>query len=286
NSLSVSSPSLELSGNQQIQMFFGTNDQVYDGGLLTICKTYTNTTDWVDIGQSACSIGAAQQSTAQVGSITSSLSGPTSFNSFSYFTLGRLNGTGKNPLPIKLLDFTAVPNGEKVDLAWETATEIDNAYFTVEKSKDGNSNSFTKVIDVPGAGNSNVARDYAEVDYQPYSGVSYYRLKQTDKNGNYTYSNIVPVNFDVNQNMVICPNPVTANTTGVGLKVTGYSGGQQVIVVLRDVQGREFLTTVLVTVDNNNIPIKIEGTETLLPGTYIVTASSNNKIYNSKLVVK
>ncbi len=53
-----------------------------------------------------------------------------------------------------------------------------------------------KVIDVPGAGNSTTLRDYAETDYQPYTGTSYYRLKQTDKNGVFTYSSIVPVNFN------------------------------------------------------------------------------------------
>ncbi len=57
-------------------------------------------------------------------------------------------------------------------------------------------------------------------------------------------------------------------------------------MVLRDIQGREFLTTVLLTTENNQTPIKIDGTETLLPGVYIVTATSNDKIYNSKLLVK
>ena len=288
NSLSVSQPTLEINTTAanlpQVTLSFDADDQVYDGGLLTVCKTlYTDANGWYDIGQGTTTIGSSQQSTAQVGSITSSTSGPTAFNSFSYFTLGRLLGSGKNPLPIKLLDFTAIPDGEKVDLKWETVTEINNAYFTVEKSKDGIN--FTKVIDVPGAGNSTSLRDYAETDYQPYSGTSYYRLKQTDNNGAFTYSSIVPVNFNPQQNIIICPNPIIANTTGTGIKLVGYQN-QQVVVVLRDVQGREFLTTVLLTTENNQTPIKIEGTETLLPGVYIVTATSNDKIYNSKLIVE
>ncbi len=283
NSVSVSTPTLELSGNQQIQMFFGANDQVYDGGLLTVCKTYTNTTDWVDIGQSACSIGALQFAVPQVGSITSSLAGPTAFNSFSYFTLGRLLGAGKNPLPIQLLTFNAVPNGEKVDITWETAIEQNNAYFTIEKSKDGVN--FTKLIDVPGAGNSTTYKNYAETDYQPYTGTSYYRLKQTDYNNNYKYFNIVPVNFNgVQQSIIVCPNPIIANTTGTSIKLVGYQN-QEVIVVLRDIQGREFLTTVLLTVDTDKA-FKVDGTESLPAGTYIVTASSNDKIYNYKLLVR
>ncbi|MHB8401938.1 MAG: hypothetical protein ACYDCN_07975, partial [Bacteroidia bacterium] len=210
NSVSVASPTLELSGNQQIQIFFGTNDQVYDGSLTTVCKTYTNTTDWVDIGRGAISIPLTQSVSPEVGSITSSLAGPTAFNSFSYFALGRLAGAGKNPLPIQLLSFNAVPNDEKVDIKWETATEENNAYFTIEKSKDGIN--FTKLIDVPGAGNSTTYRNYAETDYQPYSGTSYYRLKQTDYNNNYKYFNIVSVNFTVQQNIVVGPNPLSKNS--------------------------------------------------------------------------
>ena len=283
---SVSQPTLELNTTAanlpQVTLYFGADDQVYDGSLLTVCKTlYTDPNGWYDIGQGSTTIPAAQSATPEAGSITSSTSGPTAFNSFSYFTLGRLLGAGKNPLPIKLLDFTAVPDGEKVDVAWQTVTEVNNAYFTVEKSKDGTN--FTKVIDVPGAGNSTTLRDYAETDYQPYIGTSYYRLKQTDKNGVFTYSSIVPVNFKAQQNIIVYPNPIDSKTS-LNVKVFGFQN-QEVIVVLRDAQGREFLSKVLLSVENNQVFI-IDEMQSLAPGVYIVTASSNDKIYNSKLIVK
>ena len=189
-------------------MFFGTNDGVYNGGLLTICKTYTNTTDWVDIGRGACSIGTSSYTTAQAGSITSSTSGPTAFNSFSYFTLGRLLGAGKNPLPIALLSFNAIPNGEIVDVNWETVTEINNNYFTVERSEDGQT--FTELTTVPSKGNhgnSTSPLAYQVKDTEPINGISYYRLKQTDYNGNYKYFNIVDVSFEGSTNIKIYPNP-------------------------------------------------------------------------------
>jgi hypothetical protein len=278
DSTGATQSSANLNGNQQIQIFFGTNDDVYQGSNLTIVKnTSASPSAWIDIGGNSA-LGSFI--TPQAGSITST-SSPSAFNSFSSFTLGSLN-TGWNPLPIQLLSFNAVPNGEKVDITWETATEQNNAYFTIEKSKDGVN--FTKLIDVSGAGNSTTIRDYAETDYQPYSGTSYYRLKQTDYNNNSKYFNIVPVNFDAQQNIIICPNPIIANTTGVSVKVTGYPN-QEVVVVLVDMQGRQFLTTVLLSVDNNNT-IKIDGTESLPPGAYVVTATSNDKIYNYKLFVR
>jgi hypothetical protein len=197
-----------------------------------------------------------------------------------FYTIGTVDYQN-SPLPIELLTFDAVPDGDKVDVKWETVTETNNAFFTVEKSKDGIN--FTKVIDVPGAGNSTSYRNYAEVDYQPYEGTSYYRLKQTDNNGVYKYFNMVPVNFKGQQNIAVYPNPIS-NNNNLNIKVSGFQN-QEVVVVLRDVQGREFLSKVFLTIEGNEIFV-VEETKTLMPGTYIVTASTNDKIYNSKLIVK
>lgn len=103
------------------------------------------------------------------------------------------------PLPIELLSFTATANQalNQVDLNWVTASEINNEYFTVERSKDAQL--FNPVLVRSGAGNSNSIITYNDVDIQPYTGLSYYRLKQTDYNGAHTYSQIVPVNFSNNQ---------------------------------------------------------------------------------------
>lgn len=124
--------------------------------------------------------------------------------SFSPFTLA--STTTNNPLPIELTYFEALENGNYVDLAWETASEIDNDYFTIERSKDGvNFESIEKVL---GAGNSSQSIEYSTVDKQPYSGVSYYRLKQTDFNGEYTYSDVEVVNFSKSNEITVYPNPV------------------------------------------------------------------------------
>lgn len=98
-----------------------------------------------------------------------------------------------NPLPITLLWFDARPEGNIVRLEWATATEHQNALFTVERSKDGIS--FEPVVEVPGAMNSSVRLDYEAVDPSPYPGLSYYRLRQTDVDGTTTASNIVAVLF-------------------------------------------------------------------------------------------
>jgi hypothetical protein len=111
-------------------------------------------------------------------------------STFSDFT-GLGNGT---PLPISLLDFNAYPVLEQVEIVWTTATEINNDYFTIERSKDGIS--FEELMKVQGAGNSNQILNYKELDSNPFEGTSFYRLKQTDFDGIYTYSDIRVVNFN------------------------------------------------------------------------------------------
>ncbi len=116
-----------------------------------------------------------------------------SVSAFSNWTLSDWN---TEPLPVELLVFTAKANykTKQVDLYWQTATEINNDYFTIQRSK--NAVEFEDVFDREGAGNSNTIRTYTGVDPSPHSGVSYYRLKQTDFDGSVAYSDIVAVEFD------------------------------------------------------------------------------------------
>jgi hypothetical protein len=118
-----------------------------------------------------------------------------------------------SPLPIELLSFDAVCNGDKVNMNWATASETNNDYFSVEKSHDGLA--FENIGNIPGAGNSNSMLNYSYTDAEPYNNISYYRIKQTDFNGKFSYSTIVKVDFvhqlavDVN----IYPNPFNMQAT-------------------------------------------------------------------------
>jgi hypothetical protein len=220
NSSGVNTPATGLSGNQAIQIFFGANDVVSNGGTLTIVKNvYTAPTNWIDIGGTG---GPVYNAGANLtGSITST-SSPTAFNSFSTFALADRIG-GDNVLPIGLLYFNAAPSGSHVDLQWATSTESNNSYFTIERSKDGVS--FTDLQQVateaPG-GNSSIQLNYSAQDLNPYTGTSYYRLRQTDLNGNDTYSNIVSVNFAGSSAISVYPNPArdVLYVTGLNANVT------------------------------------------------------------------
>jgi hypothetical protein len=112
-----------------------------------------------------------------------SWSGLTSFSSFTG------TGLGTTPLPVSLVEFnaTAVDNAQ-VLCEWMTASETNNDYFTVERSP--NTYSFEEVGIVDGAGNSNQLLQYSLLDERPLEGWSYYRLKQTDFNGAFSYSDL------------------------------------------------------------------------------------------------
>jgi hypothetical protein len=158
-----------------------------------------------------CSIGYCNYYSI-VGSITLSAAGPTAFNSFSFFTLGRTLGSGKNPLPIELFYFDATVVNNTVNLNWSTATEINNHYFTIEKSKEGLTFNPLQEVDSKAVnGNSTTILNYKSNDPNPYAGATYYRLKQTDFNGNYTSSAIVSVTFDAQSFVSVFPNPASNN---------------------------------------------------------------------------
>lgn len=98
-------------------------------------------------------------------------------------------------LPIELLVFSAKPIDSQVRLNWSTATELNNDYFTIERSVDGSN---WEVVDlVKGQGTTAQQSDYELMDTRPFSGLSYYRLKQTDYDGTFSYSSIVSVSVSV-----------------------------------------------------------------------------------------
>jgi hypothetical protein len=140
----------------------------------------------------------------------------TSLTSFSQFGIGRNAAVGS--LPIKLINFDAKRNKEIVELVWATATEINNDYFSIERSTDGIH--FEAILMVPGAGNSTVTKNYKAVDPNPPTIDCYYRLKQTDYDGHFTYSSIKFVKFNSSGILKsdltlssIGPNPFTSKFT-------------------------------------------------------------------------
>jgi hypothetical protein len=113
------------------------------------------------------------------------------FPHFSPVTFGSEAGT--NPLPVELVDVKALLLDTRVNISWTTKTETNNDYFDVERSSDGIN--FIRISSVKGFGTTSLVNYYTTFDNAPLYGLSYYRLKQVDFNGEYTYSNIVSVHY-------------------------------------------------------------------------------------------
>lgn len=114
-------------------------------------------------------------------------------------------------LPIELLTFDAIQKESSVDLVWTTASEVDNDYFIIQRSSDGIN--FENYHKVGGIGNSSSAYTYHTVDGNPHLGISYYRLKQVDLNGDFTYSDTKSVEFTGSSDVILYPNPATSSFT-------------------------------------------------------------------------
>ena len=122
-----------------------------------------------------------------------------------------MGGSG-GPLPVKLLYFNVIKENDKVQLYWATAAEINNDYFNIEKSLDGkNFKSIGKII---GAGNSQQIISYAFTDSSLLQGLNYYRLKQTDYDGEFSYSpvEIISNYSETGRNLIFSLYPVPAST--------------------------------------------------------------------------
>lgn len=128
---------------------------------------------------------------------------------FSGFGVGN---PGVAALPITLLSFDGRKNNKVVDLTWETSYEFNNSHFEIETAKQVNN--FYKIGTVNSKGNSSLNQTYNYTDILLVAGVNYYRLKQVDIDGRFTYSKTIAVNFDEpGKSFTIYPNPAKEKLT-------------------------------------------------------------------------
>lgn len=131
-------------------------------------------------------------------------------------------------LPVELISFGAVKSGRHALLSWETASEINNDYFVVERSADGSV--FQPIGTIDGKGTTQEHQSYTLIDKQPWAGINYYRLRQVDYDGKITYSEVHSLDFRKDE-ITVYPNP--ANET-IGIS----NPHDRVQLIVRDLSGK------------------------------------------------
>jgi hypothetical protein len=193
--------------------------------------------------------------------------------SFSPFTFG--SGSSANPLPVSLLNFNAVPVDKQVKLNWSTTTEVNNKFFSVQKSIDGKTWSVIGIVN--SAENAGLVNNYNFTDRSPIQGMQYYRLIQTDINGQSTTSHIANANFVsgiLPLTVTLVPNPakevvtITLNQPSSHTMILIFNSMGMKVMELNRQSGMCF------TADISSLP----------NGVYIVEVQAENGINVSRII--
>jgi hypothetical protein len=142
---------------------------------------------------------------------------------------------GDATLPVELLSFEATTADREVLLGWQTASELNNDFFTVERSTDGIN--FEAIGKVSGNGSTREAKSYTFRDRAPLPGMGYYRLSQTDYDGTHEILGVRAVNFiPGDAGLSVYPNPLHDGV--LTLRVGGLEAGRDALIRIFDPAGR------------------------------------------------
>ena len=247
------SPIANLS-SARLTSTYGNDDVVTDAANLRLARD-NGASAWVDIGGVGSANGA--------GNITSS-----SFNGFNTtFTLANITN-GTNPLPVEWLSFNVEKKGVFNSLSWATASEKNSDYFDVQR-KVGSAD-FISIARVKAAGNSSSISNYSFNDQILISSIVYYRLKQVDKDGVFTYSELKSISNSNSSTFSAFPNP--SYDKQVSISISEDLGANSQLSIF-DLSGRVVYKQLLNEVtDDRVIPLDLGD---LCQGTYLVTIHDN-----------
>jgi len=200
-----------------------------------------------------------------------------------------------NPLPVELTSFSAAIKNNSILLTWQTATEVNNYGFEIERQAHPNPSQREGLFTSPlwgawgavgfvnGAGNSNSTKEYSFTDKSATSGKYTYRLKQIDNDGKYEYSKEVevdlgtPTAFALEQNY---PNPFNP-TTSIQYSVVG---SQNVTIKVFNVLGKEVAVLVSEKQEPGTYTVEF-ATTGLASGTYIYRMQAGEFVQTKKMVL-
>lgn len=147
-------------------------------------------------------------------------------------------------LPITLLSFSGSQWNETIRLKWQTASEKNFDYFSVEKSLDGKT--FSQIAKVAGKGSDNAGANYLLDDEKPVIGNNYYRLQAVDVDGTAETFDIILVDYTTEKKFEVYPNPVTKNSIAAKINFSDFSS---CAVVIYDQMSKVIHTSSLTSIE-------------------------------------
>lgn len=180
-------------------------------------------------------------------------------------------------LPVDFISFTAIVNEKgNVDLNWAVMNQVNNSHFTIQRSQDGFA--FEDWAEVSGAGNAKELMQYYREDPNPMLQTSYYRIKQTDFDGNFSYGPTRSVFIENDVRMSVFPNPFMDE-----IVISGLSGKMEnAHIKLYSGLGTEILHKEISSADASSI--KLKDLKDLSPGTYYVVVTISDRQTTHKVI--
>ncbi len=248
-------------------VFQGTSGMIRFGGTGFGNNTLTD----LNATLNSSAIGTHAAATNLNTSLEVNRTGLTSGTIANSWRIGTRN-TINSPLPITFVDFTAETKGKEVLLNWETLTEKNSDFFTVEKSLDGIH--FNAVLKVPASGNTSTKRNYSATDVSENNDIIYYRLKQTDLNGSNEYFKIIVVSFNNNGgDLLVFPNPTKADV----ISLSNLYDNLNSIELINELGVQVYFSQERISkIDLTRFPI----------GVYYLKVNATDKSINKKIIIE
>jgi hypothetical protein len=193
--------------------------------------------------------------------------------------VSNISPMGPLPLPIELVDFNGKYLNNQNVLSWVTASEKDNDYFILERSEDARE--FSPIGKIDGAGNSNSFLNYQFVDIKPINQVAYYRLKQIDFDGQFSYSQVIALrnNQKLSAELKAYPNPSDGHFLITNIP---FDEGEDFVCQVYNLQGELLKKDLQISNASGNLLLQLND---LKSGVYWVSITNGYTTATTKVVL-
>jgi hypothetical protein len=200
-------------------------------------------------------------------------------------SFSEISAGDEESLPVELVEFYGEVAYSGINLLWETASELNNDYFEVQRSVDGQH--FEVIGKVNGNGTTQNSSNYSFTDVNPIGGDAYYRLRQVDYDGKYEFSKTISVKYDFvasGSEVKVYPNPL--NETNLTVELVGFEPNSKVQIKLYNAIGAEIYTRIVLVNSIGEYKHLIDKSVFVEAGLYYINLLGTDNYKNLKVLVK